>query len=383
MGGNAFQNLPLNAFPRLPPPLYQLLKARWLSRLEPLYEHVAVPAEAPEKKDHGDLDFIVSGPKFIGIGDEARIVTHDDVKSALEAVHAILLEANRTSNFAVPITSEWVAHGGILGEDIQDNEIYCQVDVHVCADEGEWDRIVFFHGFGDLGMILGLIARNCGFGLGTKGLKVPTQPPNPPFHLSSSFSSILPFFGLSMDTWREGFTTQQAVFKWAASSRFFDHRILENKKNRKVAAKREMYNNFCAWAQGQPRDGSKPEWTPETVIAEALVYFNKKSEYDVLMEEYARMASTHKTKRKAKSLFNGTLVKEWTGLHHLDVKKVMDRTREKMGGESAIAGIGMEEIRKVVQQVTEELGFVVTDGVDELTEGMSQIDVKDSSTATK
>lgn len=100
------------------------------------------------------------------------MITHEDVKAALEAVHVILLEANRTSNFAVPITNEWVVHGGTLGGDIQGGEIYCQVDIHVCADEGEWDRVVFFHGFGDLGMILGLIARNCGFALGTKGLKV-------------------------------------------------------------------------------------------------------------------------------------------------------------------------------------------------------------------
>jgi hypothetical protein len=91
---------------------------------------------------------------------------------ALEAAFVVPLEANRTSNFAIPITKEWIEHGGSLDEDVPQQEIYCQVDVHVCADEDEWDRIVFFHAFGDLGMILGLIARNCGFSLGTKGLKV-------------------------------------------------------------------------------------------------------------------------------------------------------------------------------------------------------------------
>jgi len=88
---------------------------------------------------------------------------------ALRAEFVVPLEANRTSNFAIPITQEWIEHGGSVDEDVQ---IYCQVDIHVCADEDEWDRIVFFHAFGDLGMILGLISRNCGFSLGTKGLKV-------------------------------------------------------------------------------------------------------------------------------------------------------------------------------------------------------------------
>ena len=91
---------------------------------------------------------------------------------AFGAAFVVPLEANRTSNFAVPITKEWVEHGGSLDDVPSQQEIYCQVDVHVCADQDEWDRIVFFHGFGDLGMILGLIARNCGFSLSTKGLKV-------------------------------------------------------------------------------------------------------------------------------------------------------------------------------------------------------------------
>jgi hypothetical protein len=117
----------------------------------------------------------VAGPKPIGLGPKGatgRELTHEDVKQALVAKYSIPLEANRTSNFAIPITKEWVAQSGSLDEDTPQKEIYCQVDVHLCADEDEWDRVVFFHGFGDLGMIMGLIARNCGFSLGTKGLKV-------------------------------------------------------------------------------------------------------------------------------------------------------------------------------------------------------------------
>jgi hypothetical protein len=162
--------------------------------------------------------------------------------------------------------------------------------------------------------------------------------------------------------------------------------MLEDKKNRskrKETAKREMYNSFCAWAQGLPRDRPKPEWTPETVIAEALVYFDKKTEHDALTEEYARLASTHERRRKAKSVFNGTLVKEWTGLHHLDVKKVMDRTRENLGGEDAMVGMDMDKIREVVQQFTEELKFAQTNRINELTEGLSKVDVEDHTGAEK
>jgi hypothetical protein len=38
--------------------------------------------------------------------------------------------------------------------------------MHVCADKAEWEHIHFFHGNGDLGIILGLVARNKGLALG-------------------------------------------------------------------------------------------------------------------------------------------------------------------------------------------------------------------------
>lgn len=115
----------------------------------------------------------MAGPKRIGSNPQClKNPTHEDIRQALEAQFAIPLEENRTSNFAIPITKEWIAQGGTLDKNVPQQEIYCQVDVHACTDEDEYERIVFLHGFGDLGMILGLIARNCGFSLGTKGLKV-------------------------------------------------------------------------------------------------------------------------------------------------------------------------------------------------------------------
>lgn len=47
-----------------------------------------------------------------------------------------------------------------------------QVDVHVCRDREEWSRVGFFRSYGDMGMMLGLIARNIGLRLGETGLKV-------------------------------------------------------------------------------------------------------------------------------------------------------------------------------------------------------------------
>lgn len=151
MGGKAFgSELGEDAFPRIPSVTYEKLKSDLEGRLKKLYEYVGTPTEAPEKLDHGDVDFIVEGPK--------GNISHDETKKALGATYAVVAEGNRTSNYAVPIL-------GLEG-------MYYQVDVNVCADKEEWDNIMFFHSYGDLGMILGVLARAHGLSLGTKGLKV-------------------------------------------------------------------------------------------------------------------------------------------------------------------------------------------------------------------
>jgi hypothetical protein len=166
-----------------------------------------------------------------------------------------------------------------------------------------------------------------------------------------------------MDAWKEGFATREDTFKWAATSRFFCAQRLEeaqNRSKRKEIAKRDMYNHFLIWGREQQRDGPEPTWTPESVVAEALVYFNKKAEYDELMKEYARVKAIHEARRRVKSKFNGILVEEWTGLRNLDVKKVMDKVRERVGGEIVMDVWTTEEIRSAVRQASLELGYTIS-----------------------
>lgn len=128
MGGNAFGAvLPDTAFPRLPPAVYRALKARITPLVQSLYTHVATPTEAPEKLDHGDLDFTAAGPRELEIGaedssqagtsdsDVVKVkvnVPHERVKSVLGAAYCNSMEGNRTLNFAVPVPEgEWADLG--------------------------------------------------------------------------------------------------------------------------------------------------------------------------------------------------------------------------------------------------------------------------------
>jgi hypothetical protein len=138
--------------------------------------------EAPEKTDHGDLDILALGPLS---PDERGDLNFGALKQALGAEACISQRGNRTSNFAIPLSrlsgfpvieSTETSHptGATLGRESMDDstDAYLQVDVHVCEDQNEFERITFFHSYGDMGMLLGLIAKGAGLQLGATGLKV-------------------------------------------------------------------------------------------------------------------------------------------------------------------------------------------------------------------
>ena len=169
MGGKAFLlHLPDATFPRLSPATYASLKSGLLPRLTPLFQHVGVPQEAPEKQDHGDVDFIVACPH--------AAVGHEKIKSALEAIACIPSGqpdgggshhfALRLADVITPLPAEAAPVSG------ETSEVYVQVDVNVRKDAQDWENAMIFHAYGDLGMIMGRLAASVGLHLGELGLKV-------------------------------------------------------------------------------------------------------------------------------------------------------------------------------------------------------------------
>jgi len=347
------------AFPRIPPAVYRNLKARFHPKLAELYTWVGVPLEAPEKLDHGDIDFLVAVPK----NQSDQPLSHQVIKEILGAEFMIPMEGNRTSNYAVPISpGEW-AEEDDKRKEVTDGQIFYQVDVHVCFDKDEWDRIMFFHSYGDLGMILGLVGRNAGLSLGAKGLKLP-DPPNPPFDLSESFDDIMRFFGLSLSTYNAGFKTKQAVFEWVATSRLFDpkHFRSEGTGFRKVKPERIMYAEFVKWVEKQRN--TLESQSHKLVLGEieaaaqleALVFFKKKEAFDALALERSNRI-------RLKQIFSGSTVHNWADMrgYWKGVKLIMDEVRIRLGGEEGVLIFldknGEQDLKDMVLQVKDELGI--------------------------
>ncbi|THH18306.1 hypothetical protein EUX98_g8982 [Antrodiella citrinella] len=320
MGGNAFNaSHPEATFPRMSPSVYHLAKTQIQAALQPLYEHVATPAEAPQKADHGDIDFLVCFPK--------SDVTTEHIHAALGAVWSIPKKG--TSHFALP----WDTIAGRHTDELSRPGDHIQVDVYIADDFAQFERVRFCHSYGDLTMILGLMARSCRLSLGSNGLRlanpVPTSPPFT-FHLSSSFPEILIFFGLTMSRWSEGFTTQDEIFEWISSSPYYNPGVMarsesDHQGGRKAREARGMYQNFLIYARRRT-NGKASVPDREAAMQTALQTFGR---WDV----YCRVLHVAAVKSHISASFTGKLVTEWTDAHGPPVRWLMDEVKKKLGGD--------------------------------------------------
>jgi hypothetical protein len=177
----------------------------------------------------------------------------------------------------------------------------------------------------------------------------------------------MPFFGLSMDEWNAGFSTQREVFEWIASSRFFAtgrpftrQDMQRDARERRIKDDRKMYWEFLEWAAEREQEMglavTRESFDDKTFHAEALDYFNKRAQFDALVESRVK-------KQIVKSKFNAAMVAEWTGLNvrsrGKDVKRIMDAVRETFGGSEgvveAVEEEGNEQVEKVVLEVWDKI----------------------------
>ncbi|KAG6865195.1 hypothetical protein C0991_004566 [Blastosporella zonata] len=350
----------------MPPQVYNALKRRLLPRIQELYRHAKVPREVPEKSSYGDLDILVACPTAPGLSLNVPPDVVQNIIGAKFVKHSI----NKTTNFAVPIPrGEWEAFN--LGKEeyqarraADGKDIFYQVDINLCADEADHERTVFFHGYGDLGVMMSVTGRNVdpAFVIGEKGLRLSISP-YPHFELSHSMDDITKFMGWSMDAWKAGFRTNREAFEWIGTSRFFNPIGFRTQRQRitKVLAHRAMYAEFAQWvtekasvaaSSGLEHD-SDDMTTEQRQLAfreHALDYFNKKHEFDALVCRRGQRA-------RLKEVFNSANVRDWANLGNdwQSLKLIMEAVREKLGGEEGVLKLYDESGESGVKQLVLEV----------------------------
>lgn len=221
MGGRAFPHLHV---PRLSPAEYERIRNDYTKILQKFYAQVVCPAEAPEKADHGDVDFLVSDP--------IKGFTSEQLKRALKVVEETSL---KPKSFAVPLSDE-------------SKTSYAQIDIKLCDNAHlQWD--IWMNAYGDLFQIISLLLQPIGLRMTNKGLyleiKLSTLEPSPIFLIKDAVK-VREFLGLNEEGYQRGYRTVEDIFEWCSEGRFF-----RAPPTGKKARGRSMFDRFLCWAPSQ------------------------------------------------------------------------------------------------------------------------------------
>ena len=289
MGGNVFTDLTV---PRLPHDLYNKIRSQCHEVLIDFYEDVFTPAEAPSKRDHGDIDFMVARPKTMHKG---KPVTHaeQEIAKALNAVQVKKVSGSKTRHYAVPYPKS--------SEDEKNEELYAQVDVHVVPNPDFLAWELFLNSWGDLMQIIGVLNRPIGLTVNDRGIYVripeiePTNRKKAMVFLTSSPTDMLCFLRLDVDQYERGFTTNEEVFEWCLNGGLYpapkQHDETANDRTR--IRKRVMFTECMREYYPKHKDrlwpATRRTWTREEVLEEALNTFPQaRLGYELAMSEHAR-----------------------------------------------------------------------------------------------
>lgn len=245
--------------------------------------------DAPNKVDFGDLDVLHTMP----IHEVLRII-----KEVYDPV-------------------ECVDNENILSFAFLWKEQYYQVDM-IRVDNFEMGQ--FYFGYGDVGNILGRMLRNSEIFLGSQGLFC--REDYEPIILSDNPDKICDYLGLDYSTWKT-FVTDEEIFSWIASSRFFVSSFRIRSKDKRKQKTRPMLDNYMNFI------ADKESNTIENRVEEALMHFNKHSIRDEMRRKKVDMAE-----RKKK--FDGFKMMKLTGCDSREVGLLIKQFKEHVSTERNI-----------------------------------------------
>lgn len=260
MGGSVFAlpgaDGPALFTPRMNPHIYSHIQAHYRKVLLTFFDNVVTPAEAPEKPDYGDVDFLVSN-------DDDRVdISLEDLAKALGAKRAVSNPGILSVAVAWTAVSDQLGdiHFSPKGDQNSPTEPYAQIDIHVCPNHLlEWTE--FMQAWGDFWQILGLLKRPFGLTANDQGLHVrveeiePTNKKASMLFLTRSPAETLEFLGLDSATYFEGFRSEQSLFEFITKCRFFNGATVEcrdtKSTDRQRLKKRAMFRRFVEQVQSK------------------------------------------------------------------------------------------------------------------------------------
>lgn len=247
------------------------------------------------KPDFGDLDFVVDSRFMQGI-------TRDKLLEELKAYFDSEIPFhNGGSVLSVGIPLE---DGGCL-----------QVDLIWTSTINIVPSLAYF-AWNDLGNLMGRIAHKFGFKYGHDGLWIILRDGTYQFDeilITRDTAEALTFLGYDAARWLEGFDTREDIYRFTASTRFFNKAIYEldnrNHTARVREKKRPVYMEFLEWVKNPPFE-----------LAEYQFPADKSENLPRLFEAFPHVKSMYEKawakleeQKYFKTRFNASLVSAHTG----------------------------------------------------------------------
>ncbi|TKA64389.1 hypothetical protein B0A55_10371 [Friedmanniomyces simplex] len=318
MGGSAFAvasapGEPTLNTPRLTQEDYMRLKATLNSSLHSFFGpdiKLDTLSEAPEKEDHGDIDFLIA---------------HNDPVNWLAlatsvAATGLICHHPGMCSLAVPksgppSTRPPVLYTSIKAQQLKSlptttptTEEYAQIDIQT-VPTALYSWRTFYSSYGDIPSLLGHVLRPLSLKISENGLYLRLreleQTKSMPYlgiadhdgllFLSCEPERVMEFLGLSAERYGRGFATLEGLYAWLGQCRglcggMVGARRRENASQR-AKGKRTVFVRFLEEAAEEgERDVSLINQRQE-VLAEALTFFNKQADYDVMHQALVRAIS--------------------------------------------------------------------------------------------
>ena len=194
-----------------------------------------------------------------------------------------------------------------------------------------------YFAYNDLGNLLGKIARAVGLKYGNKGLIYQYKDDKgnviEDIQVTAKLEEIIPALGLDYKRYEQGFDTMEDIFKFVASSLYFNPEMyaLENATtaNRIRDARRKTYQAFLDWIGKQTFYFNAVGWTA------AAAERSYPSPYSLILNGYPHVAERIKvieTEREQEKLFreliNGAVIGDLTGLTGAELGQFIERFRQ-------------------------------------------------------
>lgn len=187
MGGKALKNVKCV---RVNANIYNTIKSTVLVKLQ-IYNNFIPIIETPEKETFGDLDLLYETKE------------NQNIYNIVNEIFA---------------PKEIIRNGDVISFSIQINEIdYFQIDLIKVSNI---EMAQFYFGYGDIGNIIGFIAKKNHLTFGQEGLWITHECHK--IILSKNPNEICMFLGLDYNEWLHGFENKIQIFEWIIKSKYFN-----------------------------------------------------------------------------------------------------------------------------------------------------------------